>query len=225
MQELHRRKRIRSKLALAAALAVLGAASTAATDTIDFEIGDGQVTPSQDYAMRVTVLGASIQSGGTPMPVTVKLRVGDQSLEPFGEYSDPSEGDVNTDNSSTYVPWVTFSAQSPIRIKAKSWLNGNVYMTVDSGQNTQQVKVLRDGDAVPDIEGFENQNNIVDFVEDYIVDGHVRLDENEAIYLFELGTTNLSSSAADFQDLVVLIELAESPESLTMVTDLTVLFD
>ncbi len=45
------------------------------------------------------------------------------------------------------------------------------------------------------------------------------LDENQAIYLFELGTTNLTSSAADFQDLVVLITLAHSVEELPDLDD------
>ena len=40
------------------------------------------------------------------------------------------------------------------------------------------------------------------------------MDENQSIYLFELGTTRLTSSAADFQDLVVLVTLGESPEAL-----------
>jgi fibro-slime domain-containing protein len=37
------------------------------------------------------------------------------------------------------------------------------------------------------------------------------LKDNEAIYLFELGTTNLSSPAADFQDLVIVVTLATDP--------------
>ncbi|MEZ6192618.1 MAG: hypothetical protein R3C45_15195 [Phycisphaerales bacterium] len=40
------------------------------------------------------------------------------------------------------------------------------------------------------------------------------MDENQSIYLFELGTTRLTRAAADFQDLVVLVTLGESPQAL-----------
>lgn len=39
----------------------------------------------------------------------------------------------------------------------------------------------------------------------------MNLIEDQVIYLFELGTTNLNSSAADFQDLVVVVTLGENP--------------
>ena len=40
------------------------------------------------------------------------------------------------------------------------------------------------------------------------------LSKNQAIYLFELGTTNTGSSAFDLQDLVVLVTLAVDPNDL-----------
>jgi len=42
----------------------------------------------------------------------------------------------------------------------------------------------------------------------------IKLLENQAIFLFEIGTTNLNSSAADFQDLVLLVTLARDPSYL-----------
>ena len=72
---------------------------------------------------------------------------------------------------------------------------------------------------------FKEQSNIAAFVRNFVVDGHVVLGENEAIYLFELGTTNMSSDAADFQDLVVVVELGESPEALAETEDMKALYD
>jgi hypothetical protein len=75
--------------------------------------------------------------------------------------------------------------------------------------NNQNVVVLKNGDLIPDVPGMENQASIQDFVEEYINlgTGTVGLQSNQALYLFELGTTNLQSSAADFQDLVLLLTL------------------
>ena len=42
------------------------------------------------------------------------------------------------------------------------------------------------------------------FLQKYVENGKVKIAENEAIYLFELGTTNKKSSAFDLQDNVVL---------------------
>ena len=59
-------------------------------------------------------------------------------------------------------------------------------------------KVLRNGDAVPLIPGLNPQPPVEEFIKDYVKDGKIVLDENEAIFLFELGTTDLNSTAADY---------------------------
>ena len=71
--------------------------------------------------------------------------------------------------------------------------------------NSKHVYVLREGDAVPDIDGFLDQGNVVSFLTDYIDNNKINIGKNDVIYLFELGTTNTKSAAADFQDLVVLV--------------------
>jgi fibro-slime domain-containing protein len=87
------------------------------------------------------------------------------------------------------------------------------HLTARSGDNSPYVLVLKDGDSVPSIPAFQDQTNLAYFVEPYVntATGKVVLQDNQAIYLFELGTTNLSSSAADFQDLVIMITLATDP--------------
>lgn len=79
--------------------------------------------------------------------------------------------------------------------------------------NSSNLNVLRNGDSVPKIPGAMGQDSIEDYLQDYVEDGKIVLEENEAIFLFELGTTNLSSSVADFQDLVVLMTIGQAPAS------------
>ncbi|MHC5113980.1 MAG: fibro-slime domain-containing protein [Planctomycetota bacterium] len=87
------------------------------------------------------------------------------------------------------------------------------HMTVDAGSASPYVYVLRKNDPVPAIPAMADLATIHDFVEPYVdlASGLMTLEDNQAIYLFELGTTNLASPDADFQDLVVLVTLASDP--------------
>jgi len=189
-----------------------------ADDNIDFEISDGRVVPTEDFAVKVSVLGAAITSGGTNMPVTVQVNIAGESFEPFGAHDDPGAGDVNDGSPPRhFIVQETFDPESGIDVTGTSWrTSGSLYLERNSHEQSPSVKVLRDGDPVPDIAGYDNQTNAVEFVRDYIDEesNTMTMDENQSIYLFELGTTRLTSSAADFQDLVVLVTLGTSPEAL-----------
>jgi hypothetical protein len=199
--------------------ALLAPAAWAQADQpIDFEISEGQVVPTEDFAVKVSVLGAAITSGGVDMPVTLQININGTSHEPFGAHDDPSDGNVN-DHSPTrhFIVQDIFDPESTIDITGTSWrTSGSLYLQRNSHEESPSVKVLRDGDPVPDIAGFEGQAGAVEFVQDYIdaETNTMTLDVNQSIYLFEIGTTRLSSSAADFQDLVVLVTLGTSPEAL-----------
>jgi len=197
----------------------MGTGATAqADDTIDFNITDGRVVPSEDFAVQISVLGAAITSSGTPMPVTVEVNIGEQSYEPFGAMDDPDGGNVNDGlNPRHFIVDEMFDPEAGIDITGTSYrTSGSLYLQRNSHEESPSVKVLRDGDPVPDISGFEDQADAVHFVQNYIDPdtNTMHLDENQSIYLFELGTTRLTSSAADFQDLVVLVTLGTSPEAL-----------
>jgi hypothetical protein len=85
---------------------------------------------------------------------------------------------------------------------------------VSSMSNSSNLNVLRNGDSVPKIPDAMGQDSIEDYLQDYVnKNNKIVLEENEVIFLFELGTTNLSSSAADFQDLVVLMTIDQAPAS------------
>jgi hypothetical protein len=207
-------------LACAACLGavLMPTAGAQASDNIDFTINEGRVVPSEDFAVKVTVLGAAITSSGVDMPVTVRVNIGGESYEPFGAANDIGEGDVNDgENPRHFIVQEVFDPEAGIDVTGTSWrTSGSLYLQRNSHEESPSVKVLRDGDPVPDIVGFEDQADAVHFIQNYIdpETNTMLLDENQSIYLFELGTTRLSSSAADFQDLVVLVTLGTSPEAL-----------
>ncbi len=207
---------------------------------VDFNIVNNEATPTEAYAMKVSVLGAAISSGGAyDMPVTGKLVIGGSTQQPFGTFTQAITADLNDGNNPrTHVFPTTFAANTTVRVVARSWDMTDAYyngtylstgvvstndgdweesMTVDSATGGQQVITLRDGDAVPNIPGFMDQSSLEQFLVDYIdpnTDTMV-LGDNQVVYLFELGTTNMSDPAADFQDLVVLVTFAQDPGDLT----------
>ncbi len=190
---------------------------------IEFVIDDGRVVPSEDFAVKVSVIGAAITYGanGPDVPVTVGIHVGENYFEPFGSATNPHNGDVNDHGLARHLVLDhTFDTDSQIIVTGRAWkpyeYGGGLLSTRNSNEQSALVKVLRDGDAVPDIRAFGNQANVVMFLQQYIdpTNDVMLLHENQAIYLFELGTSNPNSSSADFQDLVVLVTLGESPEAL-----------
>jgi len=193
---------------------------------IPFVIVDGQVIPSIPYAAKVTVIGAAIESGNYDQAVTVKVCIGNDVAEPFGPSGQAVAGNVNDmNNPRHYVFMNGYAADSPISITGTSWAKIDnqstgdlesdwaMHMSVNSLGKSSTVKVLRNGDPVPDIPGFRNQNSLAAYIAEYTdtTTNTISLDKNQAIYLFELGTTDLASAAADFQDLVMLVSLAKAP--------------
>lgn len=67
------------------------------------------------------------------------------------------------------------------------------------------VLVLRDGDAVPEIQPFGGQTALSSYLDPYVEDGHITLPADQVIVLYEF-TSDLSSAAADYQDLVLLLD-------------------
>ncbi len=179
----------------------------------DFEIIDGRVIVNDTFQASLQVLGVDIVNGNDNIPVTVKLRTDAVEYEPFGSFSNPAStnagGNVNdANNPRTFSLPGEFPTGTVITVLGRSWLGGP-YLTVDTDSNSPQVLVLRNGDSVPNIQPFANQAEISDIIGDYIdaATGLVSIEDFQVIYLYELGTTNPNSPAADFQDLVVLLSL------------------
>jgi hypothetical protein len=172
------------------------------------------------------------------MPVTVRMKVGDEVIEPFGAFDEPTAANVNDDeNPRRLVIDAMHEPGLAITVAARSWMrhsgDGTMnehwtpYRQQDTHDSSPFVKVLRHGDDVPDIAGLRDQASVEEYVSDFIdaETGTIVLAENQAIYLFELGTSNLHSPAADFQDLVVVVTLGESVDALRLSEVSTLLAD
>ena len=219
----------------------LVAGPAAAQSNIPFTIIGGEVIPGEPFVVRATVLGAALQSTGFGYDYQVGARVtidGSQ-FEPWGLLDEAIAGNLNDDNNPRQ--WVApglFPGSVEIGITGRSWnkkkpaqddgsqeSHWEEYSTRDSWEGSDRVIVLRDGDDVPDVAGFADQPSLLEFIGDYIDTTTspftVDLTANEAIFLFELGTKPVGNPACDYQDLVVLIRLAEH----VLALDLEGLFD
>jgi hypothetical protein len=194
---------------------------------VTFHIEGGRVIPDEQFAVKFTVVGADITSNGYKMPVTVQLQVGSTVIDPWGDDTKPLEGNVNDDrNPRKLVVQALQPAGTPISIKATSWVKNQAHLSgesdghwkvnlsKDSATGTAHIKVLRNGSSVPSVAALTDASRIRDFLQDYINTStdKVVLDENQAIFLFELGTTDLNY--ADYDDLAVLVTLSEDVLSL-----------
>ena len=220
-------------------LVAAGLATPALADEpekIDFDIDANKVVPTEDFMVMVSVLGSAIASGNNDVPVTVQLKIGDKEVNPWGDYGDKEDGDVNDPYAPTRnhivnelfeVDADSDPADTEVTVNARSWWGSGIHIEADTSTDTNQVKVLRDGDPVPDIKGLNDQADVLYFIEPYIdlESNRISLDANQAIYLFELGTTSMNSSSADFQDLVVLVTFGKSKRDFFQYTAREALYD
>ena len=190
-------------------------------EDVEFLIEDGTIVVDHPFFADVDIVGAAIRSGSSDLPVTVSVAVGDSLAEPWGDFDSATGGNVNDNNNPrSFAGDVLFDASETIRVAARSWrkvsnsYSGNYdshwreLMTVFSDGGTPNTNVLRDGDPVPQHNGYNGQASAEAFLAPYIdSNDRIVLEDNQAIFLFELGTTNMNSSAADFQDLVVVVTM------------------
>ena len=122
--------------------------------TVPFSISGDNISPSATFAAKITVLGAAISySGQYDMPVTVRLKVGSTTLDPFGDFNNAVVANVNDNkNPRNYILPSTYAAGTNISVLGQSWEKKNSgvtgknpsdwvsYMSVDgSGTATQQI--------------------------------------------------------------------------------------
>lgn len=193
-----------------------------------FSIVGNQTIPQVDYTLRTEVIGAAISYGGQyDMPVTTQIVVGSDTREPWNAFDLPVDANVNRDGSFVYEPQEVFAAGTGLAVNGRSWKlqadasgasndDWTVHMEKNSTVLDNQLKVLRDGDVAPSIDGYLGQTSVEEYLTDYIVDGVVTLEANQAIYLFELGVNNTSSSAHDYQDLVVLATMVPAASDMSV---------
>ena len=80
-------------------------------------------------------------------------------------------------------------------------------VVVSDNSDPDRILILRDGDPLPtEYEPMFDQNSIEEYVEGYIENNTIVLDESQIIYLVELAY-NISNSNLDLQDNVVLVTI------------------
>jgi hypothetical protein len=170
------------------------------TDTPDAVVDDGEIDPDTEYDANITVPGAAYTNGpdGAPIPTVPTIHIGDRDVKPWENVNDGEP------HSTTYE---NVSPDNPLSVSASSdppgrWRDGNTVHSSEDG-----AKMLLDGEEVPDVGGgFGEQSPVADFLTPYISDGTATLDDNQAIFLFELsGATDPSRPVADYQDTVVVV--------------------
>jgi hypothetical protein len=218
---------------LLGAACALGTQSAAGQTPIDFKIKGGRIVTGESCVAKVTVLGAAQESTTFNYDYMIGARITIDGVEydPWGPLDRAVEGNLCDGNNPRqwYVQmrlpeaskigitgrsWVLFNPYGYYRGKATAESDWIHYATRRSWQlGSNRVLVLRDGDAVPDIAGFADQPSVGEFISDYIdfrtSPATVRLGRNDVIYLFELGYSPPGVVGCDYQDLVVLVTLAD----------------
>lgn len=163
-------------------------------------IAVGSATP------QIAVLGSAIQygAGGPQCPVSISTTVNGVTTQLFKGTG--SQVDPTTVSSLGGLPGGT-----TIDFIGKSYnpYNGSTLYTMKTSSSSPMIIPLRNGDYVPDKTPYSQQPEIKSFLSSVIdpVTKKVTIADNQVLYLMELGTTNSSSPAADFQDLVFLVTM------------------
>lgn len=178
-------------------------AGSAQANTGDgFSVASGTVTVEPEYLVTVDVVGAAMTcgSGGAEVNVNPELCIDGSCSVLF------SGGDV--DGGETYSV-TNVGSNKNYTVKGHAFLSScaNFNRTYES-TNIAQVKTLMNGQNAPALEGFGGQQSLQEFLNPYLDNsGRTVIAPNQVILLFELGTTDTSSTAADFQDMVVLLTI------------------
>lgn len=170
----------------------------------EFEVEEGEIIVTQG-TVQVEVLGSAITCGAGGPEVYVDVELGID-----GVYSDLFNG-ADVDGGESYTTSVAEGVQQyTIRAHAYKSSCGNFSRTLTS-TDTLHVRTLTNGQQAPALSGFGGQRDVLEFLAPYLNEsGQVVLNSNQVIQLWELGTnmsTNPNSTAADFQDLVILFTI------------------
>ncbi len=171
-----------------------------------------QFAPPNNSPLNVGNNGVGIPNG----PVNANFRVIGGSITcGAGGIELPTTTSVSIDNGKTFK---LVSGNTPLDLPSLNTTNrvivrgnlttnqcGTINTTFDS-TNTTQVRALKNGDLVPQVQAFGNQTTIDAYLQDYIDPNtnKITLADNEVIYLYEMGSNDPSSPAFDLQDIVVL---------------------
>ena len=149
------------------------------------------------------ILGCGYAGGvNKPIPMTTQY-----SVNGGAQWFDINAGnDVNKGRSWDVDLPVSIPDATNCLLRVKEWGDGR---TRQSNDASDFVKVLRNGDVVTNLPGVYGQEDLAYYLREYI-DANlvVNIGTNDAIYLFEM-STQTHGPAADYQDLVAIVEFNE----------------
>lgn len=161
-----------------------------------FVIGGGRVTATTDYTANVKFVGTGWSSSYLDPPVNVSVMVDGTTAKRWSMVHDTTHVvgsyGISRQSSGTSIEIRAAGAQPTI--------GGHDWTRVSSSSNSQNVKVYRDDDAAPSFSAGGGQANVTAYVDPYVEDGRISLEENQAIYLFDFNDHD-----RDYQDAVVLV--------------------
>ncbi len=168
------------------------------TDNGLFSVSGGEVILSADANATFVALGASLKQGNSDCYITTSFVIDGSDNQPFGSVSDPVSANINDGSLHTYSAGAMTSG-TEVSVTAWSYKpNKQLLMEQASTPGNQNVLVLCNGDTVSfDISSLES------YLSSYLSNGTVSIADNQVLFLFELGTTNINQ--ADFQDLAILL--------------------
>ncbi|MFB6347671.1 MAG: Tad domain-containing protein, partial [bacterium] len=154
-----------------------------------FSIQNGSIQSSQRTNAKTEVLGSAVtdQNGNRNYPVTAQVTISDThgndtTYEPWGDYNNPNNANLNNPSNKNQLdlsdkpPYTKISAKASLYMPG--WTGGYMkYREKNSASN--DVKVLRDGDDVPGVQGGFNQKSVANYISNYVdgSDGTVDLKE------------------------------------------------
>jgi hypothetical protein len=183
--------------------------------------GGSQIVLTNPSNISIQILGSDIRCdvGGIPMKIISQVNVtvpggvpsaqattvDPVTLAPDFIYSSQPIG-TTFDFTGKVLPQSAGNPNNTCSAESKSGSNGFNSLT-----NSDQVKILKDGDTVPSVAAFGNGESVKGYLQDYIdsTGRVVRLPnpQFQSIILFELGTTDTTNAAYDLQDLVLLVTI------------------
>lgn len=168
----------------------------------DFVIhpSEGAVVPTRNYTAKVRFIGSSWGTETTYAPVRVLVRSGGSVVHRWRSNDTQHDG-FPPYHLSTQTAGTSLSVTAKGQVQNWFWTDWRV---VDAAHNAEYMRVLRDGDPVPGVEGSSGQKAVAAYVAPYVKNGRMSLKENQAVFLFDFNTDR-PPAEVDYQDAVVLV--------------------
>ncbi|MFA5188575.1 MAG: prepilin-type N-terminal cleavage/methylation domain-containing protein [Patescibacteria group bacterium] len=151
------------------------------------------IAPKGDLELKVVGSEITYGAGGPQVDVDSKIWLDNNLLTLFG--GEPVNG------GELYT--ASLSARTNVAVRAHAQYRTIFSQYYDSNTGSPHVKVLKDGDDLPNTPVFGNQTPLPALLAPFIdANRKISILDKQILMLFEFG--DLNSAAADFQDLVVL---------------------